>query len=147
APAETPAALSSHDAAAVLRKLRQKKPSDEQTPRAIPGSSPGAAAPVEDRNSAASADAQSPGVPAVAQQSEAKAGRKDRERRSAGTCFHRAAEVLDEGGQGALCEPSRATQERLAERERLRESDFLRRQNEAAEKLKGPQRQGAGGGT
>jgi hypothetical protein len=31
----------------------------------------------------------------------------------------------------------RATQERVAERERLRESDFLRRQNEAAEKLKG----------
>jgi len=31
----------------------------------------------------------------------------------------------------------RATQERLAERERSRESDFLRRQNEAAEKTKG----------
>src|SRR5215472_13490318 len=31
----------------------------------------------------------------------------------------------------------RATQERIAERERSRESDFLRRQNEAAEKLKG----------
>jgi hypothetical protein len=31
----------------------------------------------------------------------------------------------------------RATQERIAERERLRESDFLRRQNESAEKLKG----------
>jgi hypothetical protein len=31
----------------------------------------------------------------------------------------------------------RATQERIAERERLRESDFLRRQNEAVEKLKG----------
>lgn len=31
----------------------------------------------------------------------------------------------------------RETQERLAERERSRESDFLRRQNEAAEKLKG----------
>jgi hypothetical protein len=31
----------------------------------------------------------------------------------------------------------RATQERLAERERSRESDFLRRQNEAADKLKG----------
>jgi len=31
----------------------------------------------------------------------------------------------------------RATQDRLAERERSRESDFLRRQNEAAEKLKG----------
>jgi hypothetical protein len=31
----------------------------------------------------------------------------------------------------------RATQERLAERERSREGDFLRRQNEAAEKLKG----------
>jgi hypothetical protein len=31
----------------------------------------------------------------------------------------------------------RDTQERLVERERLRESDFLRRQNESAEKLKG----------
>jgi hypothetical protein len=31
----------------------------------------------------------------------------------------------------------RATQERIAERERSRESDFLRRQNEAADKLKG----------
>jgi hypothetical protein len=31
----------------------------------------------------------------------------------------------------------RETQERLAERERSRESDFLRRQNEAADKLKG----------
>ena len=31
----------------------------------------------------------------------------------------------------------RETQERIAERERSRESDFLRRQNEAADKLKG----------
>src|SRR6266545_4123060 len=122
APAETPAHLSTHDAAAVLRKLRQ--PKNEQT--------------TERASDAASAD--------TTESTAEKAGESAAETPPAQTTD------TDRQEEPAPIEPPRswtkedkelfaslprATQERLAERERLRESDFLRRQNEAAEKLKG----------
>src|SRR5262249_10051714 len=131
------AGLSWKDAAAARRKRSLKKPSDEQTPaaRAIPG--PGAAAPVEDRDSAASADAQSRGVSAVAEQSEAKADEKTESADQQDPAPIEPPRSWTKEDKELFASLPRATQERLAERERLRESDFLRRQNEAAEKLKG----------
>lgn len=127
APADTPAALSSHDAAAVLRKLRQKNnDTDPPTERAA------RAAQIEEtRSTAEQADEAAP------------ADRQDPGERTEGA---------DRQQEPAPIEPPRswtkedkelftglprATQERLAERERSREGDFLRRQNEAADKLKG----------
>jgi len=122
APAETPAHLSTHDAAAVLRKLRQPK-NDQTTERA---------------SDAASAD--------TTESTAEKAGESAAETPPAQTTD------TDRQEEPAPIEPPRswtkedkelfaslprATQDRLAERERSRESDFLRRQNEAAEKLKG----------
>ena len=137
APADTPAYLSTHDAAAVLRKLRQPK-NDQTTERAD------TAAPAETPES-------------TAQAGESAAETPDRGRGQAPpaqtTDTDRQADPRSEAGTGpASIEPPRswtkedkelfaslprATQERLAERERLREGDFLRRQNEAVEKLKG----------
>ena len=122
APADAPAYLSTHDAAAVLRKLRQPK-NDQTTERA---------------SDAASAD--------TTESTAEKAGESAAETPPAQTTD------TDRQEEPAPIEPPRswtkedkelfaslprATQERLAERERSRESDFLRRQNEAAEKLKG----------
>jgi hypothetical protein len=154
APADTPAYLSTHDAAAVLRKLRQPKTNDTDTPdpsaRAMtaapkPGHSASLRAftPVFDglrtrvnalmestavdaADDAAPVDAQDPGAktegtdPGATELSPIEPPRS----------WTKEDKELFTG-------LPRATQERLAERERSREGDFLRRQNEAAEKLKG----------
>jgi hypothetical protein len=148
APADTPAYLSTHDAAAVLRKLRQPMGNDKDTtdPRSEAGTGPAraaAAAPQAGRESTA-ADAADDAAPTHED------GRKrpDADARDPGE----RTEGADRQEAPAPIEPPRswtkedkelftglprATQERLAERERSREGDFLRRQNEAAEKLKG----------
>jgi hypothetical protein len=133
APANTPAHLSTHDAAAVLRKLRQ--PKDNEMGATGSERAP-AAAPAETTD--ASADAADDAAPATQDPGE--------QTETADPAHSR------ESGEAPPIEPPRswtredkelfaslprATQERLAERERSRESDFLRRQNEAAEKLKG----------
>jgi hypothetical protein len=143
APADTPAALSSHDAAAVLRKLRQKTndaPADSA--RATPAApEPGKESPADPRITSGDAD------------NAASVDSKDgRERPDATQDPGEKTESADPAQDAPPIEPPRswtkedkelfaslprATQERLAERERSRESDFLRRQNEAAEKLKG----------
>jgi hypothetical protein len=135
APANTPAHLSTHDAAAVLRKLRQPGNDQPADPRVKSGDA-ASAAPAETTDS--SADATDDAAPALQDPGEK-------------------TETADPGhsresGEAPSIEPSRswtkedkelfaslprATQERLAERERSREGDFLRRQNESAEKLKG----------
>ena len=154
APADTPAYLSTHDAAAVLRKRRQPKTNDTDTPdpsaRAMtaapkPGHSASLRAftPVFDglrtrvnalmestavdaADDAAPVDAQDPGAktegtdPGATELSPIEPPRS----------WTKEDKELFTG-------LPRATQERLAERERSREGDFLRRQNEAAEKLKG----------
>jgi hypothetical protein len=145
APADTPAAMSSHDAAAILRKLRAK---DNQTEG-------------EQRHSASKTrvnaleEAAPPANESTADQAEdtAPVDSKDgRERPDATQDPGNEAEGADRQDEPAPIEPPRswtkedkqlfaslprATQERLVERERSRENDFLRRQNEAAEKLKG----------
>jgi hypothetical protein len=146
APADTPATLSSHDAAAVLRKLRQK---DTTQPRSEAGTGsappaapePGKESPADPRMSSGATDDAAP--------VDSKDGR---ERPDATQDPGERAESADPAQDAPPIEPPRswtkedkelfaglprATQERLAERERSRESDFLRRQNEAAEKLKG----------
>jgi hypothetical protein len=144
APADTPAALSSHDAAAVLRKLRQKTNDTTTEPaRATPAASAVATestadpriksgdaedtAPVDSRDGRERPDAaQDPGEktegtdPAAAELPPIEPPRS-----------------WTKEDKELFASLPRATQERLAERERLRESDFLRRQNEAADKLKG----------
>jgi hypothetical protein len=136
APADTPATLSSHDAAAVLRKLRQK---DTTEPRSEAGTGsappaapePGKESPADpritsgDADNAASADAQDPG-----ERTESADPAQDAPPIEPPRSWTKEDKELFAG-------LPRATQERLAERERSRESDFLRRQNEAAEKLKG----------
>jgi len=143
APADTPAYLSTHDAAAVLRKLRQPKTNDTDTPdpsaRAMTAApKPGHSASktrvnalmestaVDAADDAAPVDAQDPGAktegtdPGATELSPIEPPRS----------WTKEDKELFTG-------LPRATQERLAERERSREGDFLRRQNEAAEKLKG----------
>jgi hypothetical protein len=141
APADTPAYLSTHDAAAVLRKLRQPKTTDTPDPSAR-----AAAAAPEPGHSASKTrvNALMESTAVDAADDAAPADRQDPGERTEGT---------DPGAtELSPIEPPRswtkedkelftglprATQERLAERERSREGDFLRRQNEAAEKLKG----------
>ena len=143
APADTPAYLSTHGAAAVLRKLRQPKTNDTDTPdpsaRAMTAApEPGHSASktrvnalmestaVDAADDAAPVDAQDPGAktegtdPGATELSPIEPPRS----------WTKEDKELFTG-------LPRATQERLAERERSREGDFLRRQNEAAEKLKG----------
>jgi hypothetical protein len=142
-PADTPAALSSHDAAAVLRKLRQKtNDASADSARATPAApEPGKESPADPRITSGDAD------------NAASVDSKDgRERPDATQDPGEKTESADPAQDAPPIEPPRswtkedkelfaslprATQERLAERERSRESDFLRRQNEAAEKLKG----------
>jgi hypothetical protein len=142
-PADTPAALSSHDAAAVLRKLRQKtNDASADSARATPAApEPGKESPTDPRITSGDAD------------NAASVDSKDgRERPDATQDPGERTESADPAQDAPPIEPPRswtkedkelfaslprATQERLAERERSRESDFLRRQNEAAEKLKG----------
>ena len=153
APADTPAYLSTHDAAAVLRKLRQPKTNETDTTdsarAAAAAPEPGHSAslraftPVFDglrtrvnalmestaadaADGAAPVDAQDPGAktegtdPGAAELSPIEPPRS-----------------WTKEDKELFTNLPRATQERLAERERSREGDFLRRQNEAAEKLKG----------
>jgi hypothetical protein len=137
APADTPAALSSHDAAAVLRKLRQ--PKNDQTDSARTA----AAAPEAGKESTAADAADDAALTHQDGRKRPDADAQDPGERTEGA---------DRQEELAPIEPPRswtkedkelftglprAIQERLAERERSREGDFLRRQNEAAEKLKG----------
>src|SRR6266576_3226668 len=131
APANTPAHLSTHDAAAVLRKLSQPR-NDQQADSRIKSGDATSAAPAETTDS--SADATDDAAPATQDPGE--------KTETADPAHPR------ESGEAPSIEPSRswtkedkelcaslprATQERLAERERSREGDFLRRQNESAE--------------
>jgi hypothetical protein len=137
APADTPAALSSHDAAAVLRKLRQPKNDQTDSARAA------AAAPEAGKESTAADAADDAALTHQDGRKRPDADAQDPGERTEGA---------DRQEELAPIEPPRswtkedkelftglprAIQERLAERERSREGDFLRRQNEAAEKLKG----------
>ena len=142
APADTPAYLSTHDAAAVLRKLRQPKANDTDMPD--PSSRATTAAP-EPGHSASktrvnalmestAADAADDAAPVDAQDPGERTEGADRQQEPAPIEPPRSWTKEDKELFTSL---PRATQERIAERERSRESDFLRRQNEAAEKLKG----------
>jgi hypothetical protein len=154
APANTPAYLSTHDAAAVLRKLRQPKANDTDMPdpsaRAMtaapePGHSASLRAftPVFDGlrtrvnallESTAGSDPTNDAAPADRQDPGERTEGADRQQEPAPIEPPRSWTKEDKELFTGL---PRATQERLAERERSREGDFLRRQNEAAEKLKG----------
>jgi hypothetical protein len=160
APADTPAYLSAHDAAAVLRKLRQPKANDTDTidPRSEAGTGPAratAAAPAPGHSASlraftpvfdglrtrvnalmesTAADAADDAAPVDAQDPGERTEAADRQQEPAPIEPPRSWTKEDKELFTSL---PRATQERIAERERSRESDFLRRQNEAAEKLKG----------
>jgi len=154
APADTPAYLSTHDAATVLRKLRQPKTNDTDTPdpsaRAVTAApEPGhSASKTSGRSrpsstgyavhalleSTAGSDPTNDAAPANAQDPGERTEGADRQQDSASIEPPRSWTKEDKELFTGL---PRATQERLAERERSREGDFLRRQNEAAEKLKG----------
>jgi hypothetical protein len=123
APADTPAALSSHDAAAVLRKLRQPKGEQTTTTERAETAAPA------DTESTTQVDETAAGTPPPGQTEGA-----DRQQEPAPIEPPRSWTKEDKELFASL---PRVTQERLAERERSREGDFLRRQNEAAEKLKG----------
>jgi len=154
APADTPAYLSTHDAAAVLRKLRQPKTNDTDTPD--PSASAVTAAPEPGHSaslraltpvfdglrtrvnalleSTAGSDPTNDAAPVDAQDPGERTEGADRQQEPAPIEPPRSWTKEDKELFTGL---PRATQERLAERERSREGDFLRRQNEAAEKLKG----------
>ncbi|HJY78807.1 MAG TPA: hypothetical protein VKE95_19350 [Burkholderiales bacterium] len=133
APANTPAHLSTHDAAAVLRKLRQ--PQHNETGATGSERAP-AAAPAETID--ASADAIDDAAPATQDPGEkTETADPARSRESGEAPPIEPPRSWTKEDKELFASLPRATQERLAERERSRESDFLRRQNEAAEKLKG----------
>ena len=139
APADTPAYLSTHDAAAVLRKLRQPKINDTDTtdPRSEAGTGSAratTAAPEPGKESTAGSDPADDAAPADMQDPGERTEGADRQAEPAPIEPPRSWTKEDKELFTGL---PRATQERLAERERSREGDFLRRQNEAAEKLKG----------
>jgi hypothetical protein len=131
APADTPAYLSTHDAAAVLRKLRQPKANDTTTTDPARAN---AAAPEPGKESTA-ADAADDAAPVDAQDPGAKTERTDPGATELSPIEPPRSWTKED--KELFTGLPRATQERLAERERSREGDFLRRQNEAAEKLKG----------
>ena len=138
APADTPAYLSTHDAAAVLRKLRQPKINDTDTtdPRSEAGTGSAratTAAPEPGKESTAGSDPADDAAPADMQDPGERTEGADRQAEPAPIEPPRSWTKEDKELFASL---PRATQERLAERERSREGDFLR-QNEAAEKLKG----------
>lgn len=138
APANAPAEMNTHDAAAVLRKLRQRNPTEQASPperanNAAPTDATESTAVAADEN-AAPANEQGPGEEAE--------GSADPAAETAGKAAGEQPPIepprsWTKEDKELFASLPRATQERLAERERLRESDFLRRQNEAAEKLKG----------
>jgi hypothetical protein len=131
APADTPAYLSTHDAAAVLRKLRQPKANDTTTTDPARAN---AAAPEPGKESTA-ADAADDAAPVDAQDPGAKTEGTDPGATELSPIEPPRSWTKED--KELFTGLPRATQERLAERERSREGDFLRRQNEAAEKLKG----------
>ena len=142
APADTPAYLSTHDAAEVLRKLRQPKANDTDMPD--PSARAPTAAPQPGHSASktrvnalmesTAADAADDAAPVDAQDPGERTEGADRQQEPAPIEPPRSWTKEDKELFTSL---PRATQERIAERERSRESDFLRRQNEAAEKLKG----------
>jgi len=160
APADTPAYLSTHDAAAVLRKLRQPKTNDTDTPdpsaramTAAPEAGHSASlrafTPVFDglrtrvnalmeSTAADAADDAAPGPrvkPGDAQDPGARTEGTDPGATELSPIKPPRSWTKED--KELFASLPRATQERLAERERSREGDFLRRQNKAAEKLKG----------
>ena len=142
-PANTPAYLSTHDAAAVLRKLRQPKANDTDTPdpsaRAMTAApEPGHSASKTRVNAlmeSTAADAADDAAPVDAQDPGAKTEGTDPGATELSPIEPPRSWTKED--KELFASLPRATQERLAERERSREGDFLRRQNEAAEKLKG----------
>jgi hypothetical protein len=133
APANTPAHLSTHDAAAVLRKLRQPKNDDTNATGSERAAS---AAPAESTDS--SADSTDDAAPATQDPGEKTENADPAHSRESGEAPPiEPPRSWTKEDKELFASLPRATQERLAERERSRESDFLRRQNEAAEKLKG----------
>ncbi len=130
APADTPARISTSEAAAMLTKLRHRKPSDtdatasERAATAVPGAATEST--VDATDAATPANAQDPGEKTEGTDPAADEPPPIEPPRS-----------WTKEDKELFASLPRATQERLAERERSRESDFLRRQNEAAEKLKG----------
>ena len=154
APADTPAYLSTHDAAAVLRKLRQPKANDTDMPD--PSARATTAAPEPGHSASLRAftpvfdglrtrvNAPMESIAADAADGAAPVDAQDPGAKTEGTDPGAAELSPIEPPRSWTKEDKelftglpRATQERLAERERSREGDFLRRQNEAAEKLKG----------
>jgi hypothetical protein len=129
APKDTPERMNASEAGKVLAQLRRReRPKDEQ---AAPERAETAAQEVDQESSAeeaqdAAPETQDPGEqtetadPAAAEQPPIEPPRS-----------------WTKEDKELFASLPRATQERLAERERSRESDFLRRQNEAADKLKG----------
>ena len=137
APADTPAYLSTHDAAAVLRKLRQPKTNDTDTtdPRSEAGTSPARATTAAlGEVTESTADPADDAAPANRQDPGERTEGADRQQEPAPIEPPRSWTKEDKELFTSL---PRETQEHIAERERSRESDFLRRQNEAADKLKG----------
>jgi hypothetical protein len=133
APANTPAHLSTHDAAAVLRKLRQPKNDDTNATGSERAAS---AAPAESTDS--SADSTDDAAPATQDPGEKTENADPAQSRESGEAPPiEPPRSWTKEDKELFASLPRATQERLAERERSRESDFLRRQNEATEKLKG----------
>src|SRR5262245_42156413 len=132
APADTPAYLSTHESAAVLRKLRQPKGSDQTTTTERAET----AAPAETPESTAQAGESAAETPDQRRGQAPPAQTTDTDREAELPPIEPPRSWTKEDKELFTGLP-RATQERLAERERSREGDFLRRQNEAAEKLKG----------
>jgi hypothetical protein len=129
---DTPAFLSTHDAAAVLRKLRQPKANDTTTTDPARAAT---AAPEIDKESPAGSDPADDAAPADRQDPGAKTEGTDPGATELSPIEPPRSWTKED--KELFTSLPRATQERLAERERSREGDFLRRQNEAAEKLKG----------
>jgi hypothetical protein len=142
APADTPAYLSTHDAAAVLRKLRQPKTNETDTTDSARATTaapePGHSASKTRVNAlmeSTAADAADDAAPVDAQDPGAKTEGTDPGAAELSPIEPPRSWTKED--KELFTGLPRATQERLAERERSREGDFLRRQNEAAEKLKG----------
>jgi hypothetical protein len=142
APADTPAYLSTHDAAVVLRKLRQPKTNETDTTDSARATTaapePGHSASKTRVNAlmeSTAADAADDAAPVDAQDPGAKTEGTDPGAAELSPIEPPRSWTKED--KELFTGLPRATQERLAERERSREGDFLRRQNEAAEKLKG----------
>jgi hypothetical protein len=141
APADTPAYLSAHDATAVLRKLRQPKTNDTDTPdpsaRAVTAAPElGKESTADPRIKSGNADDAAP-APGSSPGASDPGGRTERADREAELPPIEPPRSWTKEDKELFTSLPRARQERIAERERSREGDFLRRQNEAAEKLKG----------